>query len=139
MSVLDRVISPAKKPKGRPEIGYIYFIASADGPVKIGRAVNVEQRLASLQTAHWEKLHLIEAIHCDMRAEKLIQHYFRDRHLAREWFRHCWAMDILIEEIDQFRDHFMVGYENPITYEDVEFILKTFEEPWVSRWPEDRR
>ena len=45
---------------------YVYFIQSGKkGPIKIGKAKNIERRIENLQTANAYKLHLIALIKCD--------------------------------------------------------------------------
>lgn len=129
----------SKVKRGRRRLGYIYFIASQSGQVKIGKTEDVDTRFASLQTAHWTRLTLVEALWCDMACEKLLHDHFKAYHIAREWFEYTDEIDVLIEEWDQFRDHFEVGIDNPLEYEDVKFILATLGKPWVSRWPVDRQ
>jgi Meiotically up-regulated gene 113 len=75
-----------------PQISFIYLIghAGSAGPFKIGRTNNVEQRLAQLQTATYEKLLLIES-HPVPRAEVLsiesrIHETLAGYRMAGEWF-----------------------------------------------------
>jgi hypothetical protein len=66
----------------------IYFIQSgADGPIKIGRAVNPAQRLRDLQIAHPEPLRLLAVIDRPLLAEYLVHGRFRQHRLRGEWFR----------------------------------------------------
>lgn len=53
------VDATAKLGRDRTEDSHVYFIQRADGPIKIGCAVDVFQRMASLQTASPEPLRLI--------------------------------------------------------------------------------
>lgn len=66
----------------------VYFIQSACGAVKIGRAVNVERRLAALQTAHAHPLTLLRAIDGGPVEEWECQEVFREARIRGEWFEY---------------------------------------------------
>lgn len=66
----------------------VYFVQSgANGPIKIGTARDVTNRLASLQTGSPVSLRLLGVIPGDVTVEKTLHARF-DRHRIRgEWFR----------------------------------------------------
>lgn len=62
-----------------------YFIrAGAEGPIKIGKADDVECRLRSLQTAHYEELSVMAV---DTEFESSLHRAFADDQIRGEWFR----------------------------------------------------
>jgi hypothetical protein len=71
---------------------YIYFIqAGKSGPIKIGKANNIQQRLATFQTAHVDTLQLLGQIDCKSEAdafivEKTLHRKFKKYHIRGEWF-----------------------------------------------------
>lgn len=66
----------------------LYFIrAGESGPVKIGVAGNVLSRLVSLQTAHYEPLHVIGEISEHGRIERTLHAAFAGDRIRGEWFR----------------------------------------------------
>ncbi len=73
----------------------VYLIrAGEDGPVKIGRATNVLDRIANLQCGHYQKLVLLRTIsHNDAaKAETWLHHHFFSMQIMGEWFRFHEAM-----------------------------------------------
>jgi hypothetical protein len=66
----------------------IYFIQSGDdGPIKIGLASDVRERLRALQTAHHEKLTLLGVSSGDRKEERLLHIRFAQLRGIGEWFR----------------------------------------------------
>ena len=67
----------------------IYFIQQGtDGPIKIGYTnSSVESRLANLQTANCEKLHLLATATGEQRDEAMLHARFADERLNGEWFK----------------------------------------------------
>lgn len=68
--------------------GYIYFIGTEAGPIKIGWAKNPYERLRKLQTAHYERLELLGAfVVPSPRSFERELHMALDRaRLVGEWF-----------------------------------------------------
>ena len=68
----------------------VYLIrAGVTGPVKLGHASSCEdalRRLAALQVAHWETLHLLRMWEGDERAEGQLHARFADLRIRGEWF-----------------------------------------------------
>jgi DNA-binding transcriptional regulator YdaS (Cro superfamily) len=56
------------------------------GPIKLGSADAPAERLAALQTAHYEKLLLIRTWAGGFSEEKWLHHLFRSYRLVGEWF-----------------------------------------------------
>jgi len=73
---------------------HVYFIQSEQGgPIKIGSASNVEQRLESLQTAHAYPLKIIAVFpHAGLKTEKMLHERFAKYRLNGEWFE--WNLEI---------------------------------------------
>jgi hypothetical protein len=76
--------------------GKIYF-ARAGEAIKIGFSTKTEERIASLQTAHFDTLHLLAVIDGSQKDERALHHKFRHLHIRGEWFR---AEPDLIAHID---------------------------------------
>ena len=76
----------------------IYFIrAGLSGPVKIGKADNIDDRLAALQTAHYEVLSVIRAIDGSYPQESWLRRRFADFWIRGEW--HHFSPDMLTIEV----------------------------------------
>jgi predicted GIY-YIG superfamily endonuclease len=84
---------------------YVYFISVSTGPVKIGVSGNPERRMADLQTAHYDRLHMVAIIECASRAdaqqlEMAFHRWYASKRLMSEWFdvtpsEVCDALDLL--------------------------------------------
>lgn len=72
--------------------------AGLTGPVKIGKADDVERRRAELQTAHHEELYVIRVIDTAFDAEPLFHQRFADRRIRGEWFEFDLEMLTFIPE-----------------------------------------
>jgi len=71
----------------------VYFIrAGEEGPVKIGWAVDPQQRLAVLQTAHHEELVLLRVLDGEQPEERQLHRRFGPHRIRGEWFRFVDAM-----------------------------------------------
>jgi hypothetical protein len=60
--------------------------AGLTGPVKIGRADDVEERRDTLQTAHHETLHVLRVIDTPFDAEPVFHERFAPLRIRGEWF-----------------------------------------------------
>lgn len=60
--------------------------AGLAGPVKIGKADDVEARREALQTAHHETLHVLRVIDTPFDAEPVFHQRFAEAHIRGEWF-----------------------------------------------------
>lgn len=70
---------------------YVYFICVGSGPIKIGISDDPQQRLATFQTAHYRKLHLLYTLECLTRDEAFqletaFHRWYADVQLLNEWF-----------------------------------------------------
>jgi hypothetical protein len=84
---------------------YVYFLQA--GPlVKIGRAVDVEDRVRRLQTMHPGPLQVVAAVPAHASLETAIQNRFRHLRRNGEWY-------VLEPELDQFIDRLRTG-ANPV-------------------------
>ena len=64
----------------------VYFIGAESGPIKIGIASNPKMRLATLQTAHHEKLTILAVTGGGQEAERKYHERFAAFRLQGEWF-----------------------------------------------------
>lgn len=88
-------------------MSYVYFIQAGGerGPIKIGKAKNVNKRREMLQTGHHERLRVLFEMPCGDAAYDLEQRFhslFDDLRIPRsEWF--TWSQDIvdLIDSLKQ--------------------------------------
>lgn len=93
-------------------MNYVYF-ARCEGYVKIGRSVNVERRIANLQTTMPFDIGPVWVIADPLRdLERECHHQFAAHRHRGEWFRWCTAIEIFIanragktddEIVEQFR------------------------------------
>ena len=70
----------------RPTL-YTYFIGAEHGPIKIGSARDVHQRLTVLQTGHPEELYIYAVADGGYTTEEALHREFADCRLRGEWFR----------------------------------------------------
>lgn len=91
-------LQPAKEVENLPRSlsgwCYVYFLRSA-GLVKIGRAVNVQQRVRELQTGHHRPLEVLAVIPAHAALEHAIHERFARARQSGEWF-------ILTDELQEF-------------------------------------
>lgn len=79
-------VSLGRQPAPAPE-GAVYFIqGESGGPIKIGMARNVRARMASLQTAHHSRLHLLGQMPGGSALESQLHRQFAAHRLQGEWF-----------------------------------------------------
>jgi hypothetical protein len=71
----------------RSAFSYIYFIEGAGGLIKIGRSLNVKQRLRMLQTGHPAPLKLLAFSVAHIGLERELQRYFAALLVNGEWYR----------------------------------------------------
>lgn len=73
-------------PRGKARKLLTYFIRSEHGgPVKIGKSVNPQARLSSLQTGRHDRLVILKTVNGDREAE--FHRKFQEFHESGEWFR----------------------------------------------------
>jgi hypothetical protein len=71
----------------------VYLIQAGEGPVKVGKADDVMTRLRTLQTAHYEILHVRRFFeNSGHQTEGSFKAAFRRFHLRNEWYRFDEAM-----------------------------------------------
>ncbi len=71
----------------------VYFVrVGEEGPVKIGVATNLKQRLSGLQISHPEKLVVIRVIVGNHEVEKWLHDYFSKDKIRGEWFSYNMEM-----------------------------------------------
>lgn len=108
---------------------FLYFIqAEEQGPIKIGIAKNVENRLKSLQSSNPEKLKVLKKFKLSSRdkakeLELRFHRFFRHTRIIGEWFRYKpfsvrYIKDLFLEE-DEI-------YTKSRTVEDVFFNLDIY-------------
>ena len=74
-----------------PQPTFVYFISAGATPIKIGVSYDPAERLAALQTAHYQKLSLLYTIQCKERSqafelESAFHRWYDDAHVRNEWF-----------------------------------------------------
>jgi hypothetical protein len=77
---------------------FVYFITSEGGPIKIGRATDVQKRLSALQTSNPETLFVVGVIHSELHSESSVHRRFEHLRLRGEWFRRSSELITFIEE-----------------------------------------
>lgn len=81
-----------------PEPGeQVYFIGSIEGPVKIGRSVAVQARLATLQTGCPTPIHILAVVDGGRLLERAYHEHFANDRLHGEWFRMSEALRLEIK------------------------------------------
>lgn len=78
---------------------FVYFIGAETGPIKIGIAVNPENRLKGLQTSHHEKLAILATVSGDLDTEKAYHRRFKRYRIKGEWFERCPEIEAEIESL----------------------------------------
>lgn len=89
---------------------YFIQVVSADGPIKIGKAVNIGERMRCLQGGNHMPLRFLGALPFDEVAETDLHKVFRAWHIRGEWFA---ANDALYRLADLAYDRFAGGYQSP--------------------------
>ena len=73
-----------------PKWGYLYVVKPKykEGPFKIGIAGNLQKRLETLQTAHYEDLEVVMVVEMEnpRSLEKRLHRRFREYRIRGEWF-----------------------------------------------------
>jgi hypothetical protein len=87
---------------GVQSLVYVYFVGDGE-LVKIGRTINMEGRLAALQTSHHRKLELLALAVGDPKSETTLHRRFSAGRTRGEWFRR--DTPGLMELIDVIKDH----------------------------------
>lgn len=83
---------------------YVYFVRAGNtGPIKIGVAVNVDNRLKTLQTGNHLELRLVAKIKCRSKAdaysmERNLHKKFKGKHIRGEWF----SSTIRLDQVNDF-------------------------------------
>lgn len=77
---------PREGTASAPHAYYVYFIYCA-GRVKIGRAVDVKQRLSSISTGSPFRPTMLLAVSASLSGEREIHARFAEDRVHREWFR----------------------------------------------------
>lgn len=72
--------------------------AGLTGPVKIGKADDVEARREALQTAHHETLHVLRVLDTPFDAEPILHEKFAGLRIRGEWFEFCEEMLTFVPE-----------------------------------------
>lgn len=80
--------STGKAPKPRlVVIGTVYFIANAEGFIKIGFTTDLAQRVMTLQVGSPTELRLLGTLAASNRMDRELKHRFRALRLRGEWHR----------------------------------------------------
>lgn len=98
---LRRAPEPEPSP-GRK--GYIYFAVTEDGKfVKIGFATNMYSRLHSLRTGNHQKVSIHESFASYQAAEGLLHKHFKKFRVRGEWFKMCFEIEELWDDIMDYQ------------------------------------
>ena len=84
---------------------YIYFVSDGS-KIKIGRAVNVLNRLRAMQTGHPKPLRVLATVLAHKSVEPMLHRRFRAHQITRgkEWFRAAPELTAFIERVARGRD-----------------------------------
>lgn len=78
----------------------VYFLqAVTGGPIKIGLAGSVEERVKAIQSCSPSRLRILAKANGDGRAETWLHRHFKDSRLHGEWFRPSSRLMLLIESV----------------------------------------
>lgn len=93
-----QVFPGLRRREPRKLAGYIYFIQTQVSlAIKIGFAVDVEQRLKTIQTGNPERLEIVGVMPGTVRTEKSLHRQFRSDNIRGEWFEASAALVDYIE------------------------------------------
>lgn len=91
--VIGQILAECATPSGphciqqlRDGRAYVYFIGPTNGPVKIGFSIAPYERVANLQTAHWDKLELLAKVAGTEADERTYHDRFAAARIRGEWF-----------------------------------------------------
>ena len=110
---------------------FIYFIANDElRAMKIGKARNIDQRLADLQSGSPHKLRVEYALRADGAAERWFHYRFEDRRISGEWFAfdEC-VFDLGDDDLD-YRSRSGIEEEAALSACQAAFIALTMGRPW---------
>lgn len=96
----------------------VYFISYEDGPIKIGKTVNIHRRLKELQIAHPEKLHILGVTQSI--SESDLHEEWAGYRLSGEWFTRDLSLLKRIQEIRDLNLYKDVSLFKPIEILDSE-------------------
>jgi hypothetical protein len=86
--LLFGLVDELNQARDRGEVSHLYFIqAGADGPIKIGRAVNPVSRMCELQSGNHVELRILVALPGGYAAERAAHRSFKSFRIRGEWFR----------------------------------------------------
>lgn len=72
--------------KDGPNREQVYFVSFTDGPIKIGKAVNMRSRLNTLQCCSPFELEVLGLVYGSRGHEKLIHSMFKKFRIRGEWY-----------------------------------------------------
>lgn len=102
--------------------GYAYVIrAGRSGPIKVGKAMKPEARLAELQTGAWDELNLLHVLPGYSNTETYFHRKLRPARIRGEWFRGV--------EADQFVAWLDTEWTSIITQHKKDGTLPKFTQP----------
>lgn len=76
----------AQRTSGGPRSGFVYYVRGAAGRIKIGFSEAPDQRIASLQTGHPERLEVLLVVPGTSDDERVLHAMFSYLRLSGEWF-----------------------------------------------------
>ncbi len=93
-------VSKRRKPEEtrRRAMTWVYFIRQVRGPVKIGHARDVDQRLATIQTCSPQEVELLGVMPGGGDMERCLHKLFAKLRIRGEWFRFTRTIERFIEK-----------------------------------------
>jgi hypothetical protein len=90
---------PTKKSKDNEIESYVYFIKAENNLVKIGKSIDPERRMSSLQTGSSCELEIIAVITGSHLLEGAIHKHLEEEHHHGEWYFHTQKVDDLLKSL----------------------------------------
>lgn len=99
----------------KEEVGMIYFMQAGNNAIKIGWTNDkVEERLSSLQTAHYEELRILYFFKGSLTTERKLHFWGRKYHIRGEWFNNKILENKKIMEMINKREKIQIEPESKI-------------------------
>lgn len=89
----------------------VYVVRAGDeAPVKVGIARNVADRIATLQTGNWRKLHVLYSLPGDLHLEKHLHLEMANDRIIGEWFEGP-SVEPTLEWLQRLGEWLKAGFE----------------------------
>ena len=106
-------------PRAKKPTHYVYFIrAGINGPIKIGKAVDIKKRIDQMQTGNHLDLILVGKIPFDSESmalsiERHLHYILRDKRIRGEWFHGDISINKALRKTELKKE-----YESTVTWND---------------------